>query len=135
MTRVVLDTNIFVSSFFGGKPRRIIELWAAGRITLCLSAAIVDEYVAVLRRMGLQDQAPLEALFDLFRRGHHCLFTATAPELRVVLDDPDDDKFVECTVALKAPFIVSGDKALLAIGNYLGVKILIPAMFLFELDE
>ena len=32
--KVVLDTNIFVSSFFGGNPGEIIELWKEEKITL-----------------------------------------------------------------------------------------------------
>jgi uncharacterized protein len=35
--RVVVGTNIFVSSFLGGNPRKIIDLWEKGEITLCLS--------------------------------------------------------------------------------------------------
>lgn len=50
----VVDTNVFVSSFFGGNPRKVIDLWKTGELTLCLSTPIVDEYVAVLRRLGLE---------------------------------------------------------------------------------
>ena len=51
--RVVLDTNVFVSSFFGGNPRAVIDLWKTGSLTLCLSQDILDEYIEVLRRLGL----------------------------------------------------------------------------------
>ena len=54
MIKIVLDTNVFVSSFFGGNPRRIVDLWKTGEVTLCLSKAIIDEYVEVLRRLGLR---------------------------------------------------------------------------------
>ena len=27
MIKVVIDTNVFVSSFFGGNPRKVIDLW------------------------------------------------------------------------------------------------------------
>jgi len=30
--KMVIDTNVFVSSFFGGHPRRIIDLWREGRL-------------------------------------------------------------------------------------------------------
>jgi predicted nucleic acid-binding protein len=39
--RVVIDTNILISSFFGGVPREIIDLWKNGEIILCLSQSIV----------------------------------------------------------------------------------------------
>ena len=35
--RVVVDTNVLISSFFGGNPKKVIDLWKAGDITLCLS--------------------------------------------------------------------------------------------------
>jgi len=128
--KVVLDTNVFVSSFFGGNPRRIIDLWKTGEITLCLSKPIMDEYVEVLRRLGLQDERELEELLELFARGFHVTFTAKTPRLHVVEKDPDDDKFIECAVALKADCIVSGDKSLTAIQEYMNIKITSPRDFI-----
>ena len=51
--RVVIDTNVFISSFFGGNPRKIIDLWRKEKITLCLSGDILEEYTKVLKRIGL----------------------------------------------------------------------------------
>jgi putative PIN family toxin of toxin-antitoxin system len=130
VTKVVVDTNVFVSSFFGGNPRRIINLWKTSEVTLCLSKPIIDEYIVVLRRLGLQDEKELGELLGLFARGFHVVFTAKTPELHVVEDDPDDDKFIECAVALKADFIISGDKALTAIQEYMDIKIVNPKEFI-----
>lgn len=130
MTKVVVDTNVFVSSFFGGKPRQIIDLWKTGELTLCLSEKIVEEYVEVLRRLGLQDEKELKELLAVFARGFNILFAAAPPELKVIKDDPDDDKFVECAVALKCDFIISGDKHLLSVKDYMGICILNPDDFL-----
>ena len=130
MIKVVLDTNVFVSSFFGGNPRRVLNLWKAGEVTLCLSRSIVDEYLEVLQRLGLQDERELGELLDVFARGLHVVFTAKTPKLHVVEDDPDDNKFIECAVALKADFIISGDKAITAIKDYMGIKILSPKEFI-----
>ena len=128
--KVVIDTNIFVSSFFGGNPRRIIDLWKTEKITLCLSKEILDEYIEVLQRIGLQDEDELGELLSLFKRGFNMLFTTKTPKVKVVKDDPDDDKFIECAVALKAEVIITGDKAIEAVGEYMGVKILTPQRFL-----
>lgn len=128
--RVVLDTNVFVSSFFGGHPRRVIDLWKSGEIVLCLSAEIVDEYAEALDRLGLGGEGELKELLDLFSGGHHVLFTARTPKLTVVKADPGDDKFIGCAVALEADAIITGDKALGAIQNYMGIKILNPREFL-----
>jgi hypothetical protein len=129
---VVVDTNVFISSFFGGNPQKIIDLWKSGQIMLCLSRPIIDEYINVLRRMGLQNERELEELLNLFARGFNLLFTAKTPNLNVVENDPDDDKFIECAVALKSKFIISGDKGLREIENYMGIKIQSPKQFLDE---
>jgi uncharacterized protein len=134
--KVVIDTNIFVSSFFGGNPRRIIELWKTEKITICLSRDILDEYIEVLHRIGLKDEDELGELLTLFRRGFNMLFTTKTPKIRAVKNDPDDDKFIECAAALKAEVIITGDKAIEAVGEYMGIKILTPQRFLksFEKD-
>jgi putative PIN family toxin of toxin-antitoxin system len=128
--RVVIDTNVFVSSFFGGKPRRIIDLWMRGEVALCLSPAIIEEYLEVLRRLGVGHGDEIAELLDLFARGNNIVFAAKTPSLRIVRDDPDDDKFIECAVALKAKAIITGDKSLVAVGSYMGIKIVRPAEFL-----
>jgi len=128
--KAVIDTNVFVSSFFGGKPRQIIDLWKQGLISLCLSGDILDEYVRVLQELGLESGTELEELLKLLASSQNIEFTRKTPRLKVVKKDPDDDKFIECAVALKADLIVSGDKALQAIGEYQCIPILSPADFL-----
>ncbi len=130
--KVVLDTNVFVSSFFGGNPRRIIDLWKTEDLTLCLSKDVLDEYVAVLERLFGGDKTELKELLDLLAIGPNILFTVKTPKLHIVDEDPDDDKFVACAVALKAESIITGNKALRRIGSYGSVRILTPAEFLKE---
>jgi uncharacterized protein len=129
--KAVVDTNVFVSSFFGGNPKKIIDLWKTGQIVLCISGAIIDEYLEVLRRLGLQDERELEELLEIFSSGVHVVFAAETPMLNIVSKDPDDNKFIECAVALKAVAVISGDKALISVKDYMGIKILTPADFLY----
>jgi predicted nucleic acid-binding protein len=117
-------------SSFGGNPRKIIDLWKNGQVTICLAPAIIEEYLAVLRRLGLEGEPEIGELIDLFAKGHHLLFTAKTPELKIVHGDPADDKFIGCAVALKAEAIVSGDKRLQEVGDYMRIKILGPGGFL-----
>ena len=131
--KAVIDTNVFVSSFFGGNPRKIIDLWKAGELTLCLSAPVVEEYTAVLRRLGLEGKDELGELLDLFARGTFILFAAKTPKLSIVQADPGDNKFIECAVALKADVIITGDRALRQIGSYMGLRIVNPQEFLKSL--
>ncbi|MBI5827244.1 MAG: putative toxin-antitoxin system toxin component, PIN family [Deltaproteobacteria bacterium] len=130
----VIDTNVFISSFFGGNPRKIIDLWKMGKLTLCLSKDILDEYIEVLARIGLEGECELEELLALFSKGFNITFTTKTPKINAVEADPDDDKFIECAAALKADVIITGDKALGAVKAYQGIKILTPAQFLKDYD-
>ena len=133
--RVVIDTNVFVSSFFGGNPRKIIDLWIQGHLTLCLSREIVDEYVSVLQRIGLNDEKELKEIISLFSKGFHSLYTANTPKLNIIRNDPDDNKFLECAVALDARCVISGDKAIQNVVDYMGIKCLSPKSFLVTFHE
>ncbi len=135
MIRVVVDTNVFISSFFGGNPRKIIDLWKTDKIQLCLSQPIVEEYVEVLLRLGLQDRSEIKELLALFSKGGNTLFISETQPLSLVIDDPDDNRFIECAVALDASHVISGDKHLLGIRKYLSIKILSPLDFLKEINR
>ncbi len=130
MLKVVIDTNVFISSFFGGIPREIIKYWKSGKITLCLSQEIIEEYIEVLNRLGLQDKKEIQKLTKLFAESYNSIFTATTPNLNIVEDDPDDNKFIECAVALDSKIIISGDKHLKNIKKYIDINIMSPKGFI-----
>jgi putative PIN family toxin of toxin-antitoxin system len=126
--RVVVDTNIFISSFFGGYPKRVIDLWKTGKITLCLTNEIIEEYVDVLRRMELGVQE-LGELLELFKKQINCCFAAKTVSLKIC-DDRDDDKFIEAAVSLHAKYIISGDRHLKSLAKYADILILSPRDFI-----
>ncbi len=129
--KVVVDTNVFISSFIGaGNPRKIIELWKSGAIRLCLTQSIIDEYVDVLMRLDLVSERELEELLHLFAIGYNCDFTIKTPKLSIVENDPNDDMFFECAVAHNAKYIISGDKEVLKVGKYVDIYISNPSDFL-----
>lgn len=128
--KVVIDTNVFISSFFGGNPRRIISYWEKGEIIWCVSKSIIDEYIEILKRLGLKNEKELDDLLNLFAKGFNLIYSANTPHLQIVDDDPDDDKFIECAVALKSNYVVSGDKHLTSLKEYMGIKILTPLEFI-----
>lgn len=130
MLKVVVDTNVFISSFFDGIPREIINYWKKGEITLCLSQEIIEEYIEVLNRLGLKEQTEIYSLTKLFAEGYHSVFTAKTPTIGIVEDDPDDNKFIECAVALDSKIIISGDKHLRNLKKYIDIDILSPRAFI-----
>jgi predicted nucleic acid-binding protein len=52
-----------------------------------------------------------------------------------VSDDPDDNRVLECAVAGRADYIVSGDRHLLNLKQHAGIAILTAREFLDGLDQ
>ncbi len=124
--RVVIDTNVFVSSFFGGKPRKIIDKWFSGELVLCLSLPILREYFDVLERFDFDEKGLLFKLMSMFEKQHNLLFLANPREKQWVEDDPADNKFIACAIAFEAEYIISGDKHLRHLGKIGPVRIVSP---------
>ena len=133
--KVVIDTNVFVSSVFGGLPHHVVELWFAGRVTLCLSEPIVQEYQRVLREIGAVSEAEERALIQAFASGDGIAYAHDPPPIEGVSPDPDDDKFLACALELGADVVVSGDADLLGLTSYMGIPILTPRAFLERMGE
>ena len=130
--RVILDTNVFISGvFFGGPPYRILEGWRDGKVQLVLSHEILEEY----QRVGdtLVEQFPgveLQPMLELVTMNAE-LFSDQVV-LEPVCEDPDDDKFIACALASGCKVIVSGDKHLLKVSGFGGIRVLRPRAFIDE---
>ncbi len=130
MLKIVIDTNVFISSFFGGVPKKMINLWKEGEVILCLSQNVVEEYIEVMDRIGLKNTNVIQQLTRLFAEGYISIFTSKTPNINIVEGDPDNNKFIECAVALDCKFIISGDKHLKDIKKYIDTVIMSPREFI-----
>ena len=127
--KIVIDTNIYISAiFWGGKPRSVVDLGRNGQVSIFTSSQIEKEINKKLKtKFGLSDEEVAQILFDF---STFTLPIKASRKITVIDDDPDDDKFIECAVASRAGFIVSGDKHLLNLKEYKGIKIMKAADFL-----
>ena len=128
--RTVVDTNVFVSGvFFGGPPGDVLAAWRDGTIELVVSREIIDEYVRVGERLSARfPDVDLEPVLRLVAAFATLVSAPSLPE--PVCADQDDDKFLACAVAAGAPYVVSGDRALLATSPYRTVVVIRPSGFL-----
>jgi len=124
--RVVVDTNVFVSSFFGGIPRQIVDHWFSGELILCISRPILKEYFDVLSRFQFDGEVLLGSLITAFEKGSNILFVDNPKEQNWIEDDPADNKFIACALSLHAEYIVSGDLHLNKASKIGNVKIVRP---------
>ena len=129
-----MDTNVFISSFFGGIPRQIIDYWFSGKLILCVSRSILKEYFEVLGRFQFHRDDLHRRLVMAFEKGANLLFVNNPKEQNWIGDDPGDNKFIACALSLHAKYIVSGDSHLKKEGEVGGVEIVTPRKML-ELVE
>ena len=128
--RIVLDTNVLISGiFFTGPPYQILEAWRDGNLQILVSPAILEEYRRVMNELVSQFEAiNLDPFLDLLTLRSEIVLAPLMP--RIIKEDPSDDKFLECAVAGKAVCIVSGDKHLLKLSEFRGIRILTPRHFI-----
>lgn len=137
--RVVLDTNIVVSSFIvpTGSPAKVLERMRDGAYELFISEDILAEYLEILQEDSISARHGYtqDEISRLVAEIEDYAFSVIPQETHAVVAlDPDDDKFIECAVAAGADYIVSGDKHLLTLKEYAGIQILSPAAFLLLLE-
>ena len=119
--RVVFDSNIFISAliFPGSQAEKAINR-IIGEASLILSPAILKEVLAVLSRKFSRDREEL-AKVAVTLAG---LALMVSPETRIdILQDEPDNRILECAVAGGADLIVTGDKAMLELREFEGIRI------------
>lgn len=132
---VVLDTNVFVSGFLTpGNSREILKLSAKRAIFVYSSPLLEQELVGKLRgKFKRSDKIVAHDLATYRELIYQFVFPKKT--LKVIKTDEDDNRVLEAAVESKASFIVTGDKDLLELGGYKGIKILKPAEFLENLKQ
>jgi putative PIN family toxin of toxin-antitoxin system len=129
MTRVVADTNIYISALmFGGLPGAFLDLAFAGSFTLITSSVLLDELDEKLR--GKFEVAPPDADLIRSRLENVAELVSSPHRLSIITEDPDDNRVLECAMAGRADIIVSGDRHVLKLGGYEGIIILTARQFM-----
>jgi putative PIN family toxin of toxin-antitoxin system len=121
--KVVFDTNILVSAlvFPGGRGEAALRRIVEEQDQFVISKPILDELLGILGRKFAREAEELaHVAVYLSELG---ITVKPRHRLRVVKDDPDN-RILECAITGHADAIVTGDKALLGLIEYRGVRIL-----------
>lgn len=136
---VVLDTNVVISALISprGAPAQIYRAWQNGRFTYVSSPPLLDElaralsYPRVRKYLAWTGEERGEFLEAL---AYTAKLVIPNIQLRVIDEDPDDNRVLEAAVAAGVSHIVTGDRHLLDLDSYQGVEIVSPARFLAHLS-
>lgn len=126
--RVVADTNVVVSGLlWTGPSRQILDRARAGRLDLFTGPILLAELDEVLTRkkfiprLELARIEPRELVLEYSALARIVHPSGIPP---VIDQDPDDDAVLACAVAARAAIIVSGDRHLLNLAVFHGIRIL-----------
>ncbi|MFQ6047211.1 MAG: putative toxin-antitoxin system toxin component, PIN family [Gemmatimonadales bacterium] len=127
--RAVFDTNVFVSALIvpRGRAAAALERVVEGGVQLVISRPIIHEVLDVLAEKfdrGREELARVAVFLSELAEVVH-------PRRRVrVLEDEPDNRILECALAGKAEVIVTGDRRMLDLGEYHGIRIISLRRFL-----
>ena len=131
MLRIILDTNVVVSSLIQKSyPYLIVDHLVEGKMTLCLSDAILSEYIEVLNR-------PKFARFTDFKLNAEQFITRVSldaefylPQKRLdLIKDEADNRFLELAEVSRADFLITGNIRDFTMKEYQRTKIVQPNEF------
>ena len=109
---VVIDTNALLPMLGRRHPHRaILRAWMAGRFVWAASGAILLEYEEIaVPLVGRERWSEFCDALDLAEELHGN-FRRAEPSYRwrLIVADPDDDKFADCAIAAAAEWIVTED--------------------------
>jgi putative PIN family toxin of toxin-antitoxin system len=132
--RVVLDTNILISAliFPGGAPEAVYRLALEGRLDLVTSRPLLAELGRILTdKFGWDPGRAEGAVAQVARIG---VVVEPAETIRVIEEDPADDRVLEAASEGRAEVIVSGDRHLLRLGSWRAIQIRKATAFLDEFE-
>ena len=133
--RVVLDTNVIISALnFPGNERSVLELALRGRFEFYLSPFILEEAAGVLvRKFGWDEERTAQAI-RVIENAAIAIEPLRLPE--VLEGGHADNRVLECAVAARADYLVTGDRRhLLPIGEHQGTSIVNAPRFLSALEQ
>lgn len=105
---VVLDTNCLVQMLSVHSPYR--PAWQAfrdGKYVLCVTNDILEEYHEIITRVA--NEAVAHNVVNAIVRSPFTRFFIPHFRFRLIEQDPDDNKFVDCAIVAGADYIVSED--------------------------
>ena len=106
--RIVLDTNCLLQAI--SRRSRFYPIWRdfiQGRYELCVTTEILDEYEEILSRYTspVVGRMVIEAIL----RANNVVRVDAQFRFGLIESDPDDNKFVDCSIVANAEYIVTDD--------------------------
>jgi putative PIN family toxin of toxin-antitoxin system len=130
--RIVIDVNVIISALLFPQSKPELALQKAQDLgDILISTEIWEELERVTARKKFNRYVDLKDR-QIFLRD---LYQTLIPIIQItetIIDcrDPKDNKYLELAISGKAKYIITGDKDLLVLNPFRGIKIIQPDEFL-----
>lgn len=128
--KAVIDTNTLISAFgWEGKEKEVLRKFLSEEFQLVICEKQVEELRRVLDypKLGFTKEEKTKLLSIIYSV---CDIADISGDLAVIKEDVDDNMILESAIEGKADFIISGDKHLLKLKEYEGIKIMTASEFI-----
>lgn len=106
--QIVLDTNCLLMALPKQSPyRNIWDDFLLGKIVLCVSNEILEEYLEILSQK-VNNRIAVNVISTILNQSNIQRVTPYY-KFNLIHQDKDDNKFVDCAIAANARYIVSND--------------------------
>lgn len=137
MIKVTLDTNVLISgTFWEGEAYKIIQLVEQKKIQCYLSKEILAEYNKVLHSDEILEKVEehhLKIKSAIIKVVEICSIVEPKTKVMVVIDDPDDNKILECALEARVDYVVTYDEHILKLKEFEGIQLISPKELLRRL--
>lgn len=109
MRRIVIDTNCLLAILPTRSPyHKVWSEFLSGRIEICVSNEVLMEYEEILSQKTSAFFA--NAIIKTLLNKDNLIRVNPVWRFGLIVQDPDDNKFVDCAICGQAEYIVSNDK-------------------------
>lgn len=136
--RIVLDTNVVASALlWDGVPRSLIRIALDSKVSFYSSAPMLEELAGILSRTKFEKKiaASLLSIEQLVNLYGGMVGVVRPRAVSGIAPDPDDDMVIGTSLAAKAEFLVTGDRALLSMKEFDGGRIISVREALHEVRQ
>jgi len=125
--KVLFDTNVLVAAFITHGVCQELLLEANKAYSLFLCPVVLEEFERIMR-------TKLSVPYEIVEEAKKLILEVSSTvevsaKVEGACSDPDDDAILACAVSAGVDYLVTGDKDLLVMQNFRGVRIVTPREF------
>ncbi|MEM7107980.1 MAG: putative toxin-antitoxin system toxin component, PIN family [Bacteroidota bacterium] len=123
-TKVIFDTNIWISYLIGGQLANITELLSSRKIELVLSKQLLTELTEVTSRKKFRRYFDEQKVNELLKLMDILGTNYEIAEYPNICRDPKDNFLLGLIRVSRADFLITGDQDLLELNPFEGTEII-----------